>query len=243
MKNLTIRRWFASCLWLLLIICFGAAGVRAQSEGGQAASALKEALTTGTANAINLVGRPGGYFSNPAIRIGFPKSLSLVETGLRGIGYGPQIDQFIRSMNSAAEAAAPKAKPIFLHAIESMSFSDARRIVTGGGHSATDYFQKKTTPELTAAFTPIVKQEMAKYSVIKQYDDLIGHYQAGTIGRLGSMLGGGGAAKPSLDINTYVVNKALDGLFYEVGQQEEKIRTNPAAQVTPLLKSVFGSGH
>jgi hypothetical protein len=83
---------------------------------------------------------------------------------------------------------------------------------------------------------------MAKYSVTKRYDDLIGHYQAGAVGSLGSMLGDG-TAKPSLDIDSYVVSKALDGLFYEVGQQEEKIRTNPAAQVTPLLKSLFGGGH
>jgi uncharacterized protein DUF4197 len=237
-----IRRWLASSFWLLFMLCLGAAAVRAQPDAGQAASGLKEALTTGTANAINLVGRPGGYFSNPAIKIGFPKSLGLVETGLRGIGYGSQIDQFIRSMNSAAEAAAPKAKPIFIQAIENMSFSDAQRIVTQGGHSATDYFQKKTTAELTSAFTPVVKQEMANYSVTRQYDDLIGHYQTGTMGNLSSAFGGGGA-KPGLDIDSYVVSKALDGLFYEVGQQEEKIRTNPLAQVTPLLKSVFGGSH
>jgi Protein of unknown function (DUF4197) len=242
MKNFIIRRRLASCFCILLMMCLGASDVLAQLENGQAASGLREALTTGTGNAINLIGRPGGYFSNPAIKIGFPKSLGLVETGLRGIGYGPQIDEFVRGMNSAAEAAAPKAQPIFIHAIESMSFSDAQRIVTQGGHSATDYFQRKTTPELTAAFTPVVKQEMAKYSVTKRYDDLIGHYQAGAVGSLGSMLGDG-TAKPSLDIDSYVVSKALDGLFYEVGQQEEKIRTNPAAQVTPLLKSLFGGGH
>jgi hypothetical protein len=236
-----IRRWFAPGLWILLMICLGAPDVRAQLGGAQAASGLKEALTTGTASAVSLIGKPGGYLSNPAIKIGFPKDLSLVEKGLRGIGYGPQVDQFIRSMNSAAEAAAPKAQPIFTNAIESMSFGDAQKIVTEGGHSATDYFQKKTTPELTAAFTPVVKQEMEKFSVTKQYDDLVGHYQTGAIGSLGSLLGGG-AGKPNLDINSYVVRKALDGLFYEVGKEEEKIRTNPAAQVTPLLKSVFG-GH
>jgi Protein of unknown function (DUF4197) len=95
---------------------------------------------------LSIVGRPGGYFSNPAIKIGFPKNLELVESGLRGIGYGPQIDRFIHSMNSAAEAAAPKAKPIFMNAIGGMSFSDAQRIIRQGGHSATDYFQKKPLP-------------------------------------------------------------------------------------------------
>ncbi len=234
-----IRIWFASCFSVLLVMCLSASEVHAQLDSGEAASGLKEALTSGTANAINLIGKPGGYLSNPAIKIGFPKNLSLVEKALRAMGYGPTIDDFVRSMKSAAEAAAPKAQPIFTSAIESMSFSDAQKIVTQGGHSATDYFQKKTTPELTAAFTPVVKQEMAKYSVTKQYDDLIGHFQTSAMSNLGGMLGGG-AAKPSLDINSYVVHGALNGLFYEVGQQEEKIRTNPAAQVTPLLKSVFG---
>jgi len=158
------------------------------------------------------------------------------------MGYGPQIDQFVLSMNRAAEAAAPKAQPIFVNAIQSMSFSDAQQIVSRGGHSATDYFQRKTTPELNTAFTPIVKQTMAQNSVTKQYDDLIDHYQTGAMGNLGSMLGGHGAA-PSLDINSYVVSKSLDGLFYMVGQEEQKIRTNPAAQVTPLLKQVFGGLH
>jgi hypothetical protein len=217
------------------MLCLDAAAVRAQAGGGQAASGLKEALATGTVKAVNLIGRPGGYFSNPSIKIGFPKSLGLVETGLRGVGYGPQIDGFIHSMNSAAEAAAPKAKPIFIDAIQRMSFSDAQRIVTQGKHSAT-------TSELTTAFTPVVKQEMVKYSVTKQYDDLIGHYKTGTVGNLNRVFGGGAAATPSLDIDSYVVSKALDGLFYEVGQQEEEIRTNPVARVTPLLKSVFGDG-
>ncbi len=237
-----IRLRLAVSIALLLMLSLGAANVRAQLDSSQAASGLKEALSTGTANAIKLVGRPGGYLSNPAIKIGFPKNLALAEKALRGLGYGPQVDAFIRSMNSAAEAAAPKAEPIFTHAIESMSFSDAQKIVSAGGHSATDYFQRKTTPDLTAAFAPVVKQEMAKYSVTRQYDDLIGHYQTGAMGSLGSMLGGNNREKPSLDIDSYVVSKALAGLFYEVGQQEVKIRTNPAAQVTPLLKTIFGGG-
>jgi hypothetical protein len=151
---------------------------------------------------------------------------------------GSQIDQFVDSMNHAAEAAAPKAQPIFTDAITGMSFSDAQGILTKGGHSATDYFQRKTTPQLTQAFTPVVKDSMSKYSVTKQYDDLMGKYQSGAIGSLGGMLGG--SSPTNFDINSYVVKKALDGLFYEVGQEEEKIRTNPAAQVTPLLRSVFG---
>ena len=233
-----MRRCVAAvCILMLLVVGLSSRPASAQD----AAAGLKEALTTGTADAVNLLGKPGGYFSNPAVKIGMPQKLQVVETALRGLGYGPQIDQFVLSMNNAAEAAAPKAQPIFVNAIQTMSFTDAQKILTKGGHSATDYFQRKTTPELTTAFTPIVKQTMEQNSVTKQYDDLIGKYQSGAIGNLGSMLGGH-SATPSLDINSYVVSKSLDGLFYEVGQEELKIRTNPAAQVTPLLKQVFG-GH
>jgi len=203
---------------------------------GQAAAGLKEALAHATVQAVDLTGRPDGYFKDAAIKILLPHQMKPLETGLRAIGYGPKIDQFVLSMNRAAEAAAPKAEPIFERAIGNMSFSDAQRIVTGGGHSATDYFKAKTSDDLRTAFAPIVKKTMAEYSVTKQYDDLLAHYQSGAMG-LGGLLGGMGQ---SFDLNNYVVQKSLDGLFYVVGQQEVKIRTNPAAQVTPLLRQVFG---
>lgn len=186
---------------------------------------------------MRLVGRPGGYFNNAAIKILLPEQMQPVAKGLRAIGLGHQIDNFELSMNQAAEAAAPKAVPIFEKAITGMNFSDAQRIVTAGGSSATNYFKAKTSSELTDAFTPIVEKAMERYSVAKQYEGLMGKYQSGS--PLGSLLGG---SEHSFDINHYVVEKALDGLFYMVGQEERKIRTNPAAQVTPLLRQVFG-GH
>ena len=229
------RRVAAFCAVTLAMFFLAIPTVFAQD----AAAGLKEALSTGTADAVNLLGRPGGYFTNPAVKIAFPQKLQMLDTALRGMGYGKQIDDLVLSMNRAAEAAAPKAQPIFLNAIQSMSFADAQRIVSRGGHSATDYFQRKTTPELTRAFAPIVKQTMAQNSVTRQYNDLLGKYQSGPMA-MGGLLGG---AAPSLDINSYVVEKSLDGLFYMVGQEEQKIRTNPAAQVTPLLKQVFGGLH
>ncbi len=117
-----------------------------------------------------------------------------------------------------------------------MTITDAGRIISGGGHSATDYFKAKTSRELTVAFTPIVKKTMAQYEVTRQYDDLVGRYQSGPMA-LGGMLG---SVTQNFDINSYVVQKSLDGLFYVIGQEEQKIRTNPAAQVTPLLRQVFG---
>ncbi len=202
----------------------------------QAAAGLKEALLTSTVDAVRLTGRPNGYFENAAIKILLPKPLQPVETGLRTIGYGPQVDQFVLNMNRAAEAAAPKAEPIFKKAIMNMTFSDAQGIVSGGKHSATDYFKRKTSNDLTVAFMPIVKKTMAQYAVTKQYDDLMGKYTSGPLA-MGGMLGG---VSQRFDITSYVVQKSLDGLFFVVGQEEEKIRTNPAAQITPLLRQVFG---
>lgn len=236
---------FASCA-LILIGGSRASSGNAPDQGGllrvamvgdeQAAAGLREALLTSTVDAVHLTGRPNGYFGNAAIKILLPKPLRPVEAGLRTIGYGPQIDQFVLSMNRAAETAAPQAEPIFKKAITNMTFSDARRIVTGGGHSATDYFKAKTSGDLRDAFTPIVKKTMAQYSVTAQYDDLLGRSPSGTLG-IGGILGG---TSQSFDLTAYVVQKSLDGLFYMVGQEEQKIRTNPAAQVTPLLRQVFG---
>jgi len=216
------------------------AGVwRVALADGQAAAGIREALVTSTADAVRLVGRPNGYFDNAAIRILLPGPLKPVETGLRAIGYGPQIDQFVLSMNRAAEAAAPKAEPIFEQAITNMTLADAQRIVMGGKHAATDYFRQATSNELVNTFTPVVKQSMSQYAVIKQYDELLGRYQNLTgppaLGKIAPGL------TQNFDITHYVVEKSLDGLFYVVAQEEEKIRTNPAAQVTPLLKEVFGN--
>jgi hypothetical protein len=231
--------WKLAALVLFTLLCASAA----HAQLGDQAAALKEALTTGTSDAVSVLGKPGGYLSNPAVKIALPKKLEVVATALRSMGMGPKIDAFVESMNRAAEAAAPKAEPIFTEAIQNMTFSDAQQIVSKGGHSATDYFQRKTTPDLTKAFAPIVKQKMAENDVTKQYNDLMGQYQSGPLAMGGLLGGGGGGGIGNFDINSYVVGKSLDGLFYMVGQEEQKIRTNPAAQVTPLLKEVFGGMH
>lgn len=193
------------------------------------ASGLKETLEIGTQNAINLTGRPDGYFQNAAIKILMPSQLQPIETGLRAIGYGPQIDELVLSMNRAAERAAPAAKPIFLEAITAMSFDDVRRILSGSPTAATEYFQAKTSDKLTTAFLPIVAQTMNEVGVTQQYRDLLGKAQSIPFLR-----------SESLDLDRYVVGKSLDGLFYVLGQEEQKIRTNPAARATDLLKQLFG---
>lgn len=193
------------------------------------ASGLKEALQVGATKAVNLTGRRDGYFGNQAIKILMPKSLRPVEQGLRAVGYGPKVDDFVLSMNRSAEAAAPAAKKIFIDAILSMSFDDARKILSGGDTAATDYFKSKTTDQLTTAFRPIVQKTMDQNSVTQQYNHLVG--QARTIPFMKSQ---------NVNITDYVVSQALNGLFYMLGQEERKIRKDPAARTTDLLKQVFG---
>ncbi|MFB3920908.1 MAG: DUF4197 domain-containing protein [Terriglobia bacterium] len=193
------------------------------------ASGLKEALQVGTENAVKSTGRPDGYFGNSAIRILLPQKLQVMEKGLRLMGRGPQVDEFVLSMNRAAEQAAPLAKPIFIEALRQMTFEDARKILKGGDTAATDYFKVKTSEKLTVAFAPVVEKAMADVGVNRQYNSLMGIASALPFGKPGA-----------LDINRYVVAKSLDGLFFVLGQEETKIRKNPAAQITPLLKQVFG---
>lgn len=192
-------------------------------------SGLKEALQVGTDNAVRSTGQPDGYFGNPAIKILMPERLRTLEKGLRAVGYGPEVDDFVLSMNRAAERAAPQAKAIFWNAILEMSFTDAREILSGGDTAATDYFRDKTTDKLAAAFAPIVEEAMDEVGVTRQYNELVGRARA--IPFLKTEL---------LDINEYVVTKALDGLFHVLAEEERKIRQEPAARVTELLKEVFG---
>lgn len=207
----------------------GVNGTSGLSES-KVASGLKEALQVGSENAVKIVGKPNGYFENEAIKIVMPKDLRPLESGMRAIGFGPKIDEFILSMNRSAEAAAPAARKIFIDAILAMSFDDAKRILSGNNTAATEYFKEKTTGQLTDAFTPVVKKTMGENGVVKQYDALTEQYKNIPF-----------AKSQSLDIDHYVVSKALDGLFYELAEQEKQIRTNPAARTTSLLKEVFSS--
>ena len=195
------------------------------------ASGLKEALKVGAENSVKLTGHTDGYFKNESIKILMPSNLRPLEKGLRAVGFGPKIDSFVLSMNRSAEAAAPAAKKIFTDAILEMSFDDARRILSGGDTAATDYFKSKTTDHLTVAFRPFVEKTMSENGVIKQYKGLTEQYQSIPF-----------AKNETFDVNKYVVEKALDGLFYELANQERQIRKDPAARTTSLLKEVFGEG-
>ncbi len=192
-------------------------------------SGLKEALQIGTENAVTFTGKTDGYFLNQAIKILMPEKLRTFEKGLRAVGYGPQVDECVLSMNRAAEKAAPFAKQIFWDAIGEMTLEDVRKILSGNDTAATDYFKSKTTNRLIDVFKPIVSNAMNDVGVTRQYRELVGRYETIPF-----------VKKETFDLDHYVVTKALDGLFHMVGEEEKKIRKNPAARTTELLKEVFG---
>jgi Protein of unknown function (DUF4197) len=207
---------------------------QAPSSGGsigdvKIGQALKEALQVGTENAVRLTGRPDGYYLNQAIKILLPENLKTVESALRMVGYGPEVDALVVGMNRAAERAAPAAKTIFWDAIGDMTINDARRILEGPDTAATDYFREKTTRTLTAAFRPVVERSMNEVGVTRQYKQVLAQAQALPF-----------LNTDDYDIDRYVVTKALTGLFHVVGEEERKIRRDPAARVTDLLREVFG---
>lgn len=194
------------------------------------AQGLKEALRVGTDNTVQRTGKENGYFGNPLIKILMPAKLQTVEKGLRLAGYGPKVDEFILSMNRAAEAAAPKAKGIFLDAITGMTFEDARKILNGGDTAATEFFKQRTSESLYAAFRPVVDDTLNNVGTVQTYNAMMENVRQVPF-----------VKTESLEVGDYVTHKALDGLFVVLAEEEKQIRENPAARVTDLLRDVFGS--
>jgi hypothetical protein len=192
-------------------------------------SGLKEALSIGTDKAVKSVSKNDGYFRNEMIKILLPDKVQKAADMIAKLGYQQQVDNLILAMNRAAEAAAPKASAMFVQAIKEMSVDDGRKILQGGDTAATEYFRGKTWDKLYGEFQPVVVNSMSKVGVAKAYKDFSAPVQALPF-----------ASKDSLDLDHYVTNKALEGLFTMVGEEERKIRTDPAARVTDLLKKVFG---
>jgi hypothetical protein len=198
-------------------------------DEGTTAAGLKEALAVGTENAVKSLSKPDGYFGNALVKILMPEKLRTVADVMKRVGYQQQVDEFVLSMNRAAEKAAPQAASIFGDAIREMTFDDARKILAGGDTSATDFFKEKTHDKLYSAFKPVISSSMDKIGTTRSYKEMIGKYES--LPFMGSQ---------SFDLDHYVTNRALEGLFLTVGQEEKKIRTDPAARTTELLKSVFG---
>ena len=200
-----------------------------QPSSDRVAAGLKEALTVGTRNAVASTGRVDGFLKNAAIKILLPEKLRGIGKGLRAVGMGQQVDSLEVGMNRAAEQAAPAARQIFINAVKQMTISDARQILSGGDTAATDYFKSKSTAQLTAAFAPIVHKSMENVGVVQQYNKLMQNPLAGELAR-----------SKDFDLDQYVVGKTMDGLFYMIGEEEKKIRHDPVAQTTALLREIFG---
>ncbi|MBN1296817.1 DUF4197 domain-containing protein [bacterium] len=190
---------------------------------------LMEALRVGIGNTVTSVSMEDGYLGNELIRIPMPDSIQKVETLIRAAGYGETLDNFVQSMNRAAEKAAPEAKVMFLDAIGQITLPDARNILQGRDNEATLYFRGKTEDKLATLFQPIIQKSLADVGVTRYYQDLEKTIQTLPVQGLGDV-----------NLEQYVTNKALDGLFTVLAQEEKKIRENPEAQVSDLLKNVFG---
>ena len=192
------------------------------------AAGLKEALTVSAADAVVVVSKVGGYFENEAIKIIVPGELEPSIRVLRGLGLGHAVDDFEMSMNNAAEDAAPQAQEIFMAAISDMTFDDAMKILKGGDTAATDYLRKKTYVQMYAVFRPVIRKSMNNIGVTQRYESMVAP--------LSNM--SGGAIQP-IQLDAYVTERALDGLFKMVAKGEISIRKNPAARGTKLLAEVF----
>lgn len=196
-------------------------------------SGLKEALTVGITNSVNLTSVTDGFWGNPAIRLPFPQDAIKVKEKAIEWGLSGQVEKFETTLNRAAEEASKEALPIFKNAILSMSVQDGFAILNGGNGAATNFLKEKTTAELITAFSPKVKDAISKVKLTEYWNPIITKYNSAMT------LTGGQKLNPDLD--KYVTEMAIDGLFKMVAQEENKIRANPGARVTELLQKVFGS--
>lgn len=190
---------------------------------------LKEALQVGISNGSSQASAVDGYFKNNLIKLAFPPDVQRVETKLRQIGLGNEVDKFVLSLNRAAEDAAKKSKPIFVKAITSMTIQDALGILKGDSTAATKYLQRTTNQELYNQFFPVVDSTLQLNNATKYYADLVNTYNKIPL-----------VQKVNPDLKQYATQKAIDGLFVLIAQEERKIRKDPVARVNDILKKVFG---
>ncbi len=239
----TLRQFFLLMILTLLYVSIGQAAdiksifdsVKKSASGGSSITndemiqGLKEALKVGTQNAVNTVSKVDGYYNNSDIKIPLPEEIESAGKYLRLAGYGTKVDEFEQSMNRAAEQAAPEAKQIFLGAVKEMKIKDAQNLLNGPDNAATNYFKDKTYDQLHNIFKPIVKDTMGQVGVTSQFQDINNKLSSIPL-----------ADKASVDLDQYVTDKSLDGLFFMLAEEEKKIRQDPAARVTDILKKVFG---
>ncbi|HZH65412.1 MAG TPA: DUF4197 domain-containing protein [Flavisolibacter sp.] len=188
---------------------------------------LKEALTVGTNNGANKLSAVDGFFKDAALKILMPAEAQKVEQKLRGMGFGKQVDNAILSMNRAAEDASKNAAPIFINAIKGITIQDGLGILRGGDFAATNFLKEKTLLQLTEAFRPVIESSLQKVNATKYWKTLFTTYNTFSKDQVNT------------DLTAYVTDKAMMGIFYQVGLEEQKIRKDPFARTTDLLKKVF----
>jgi hypothetical protein len=209
---------------------FAHAGALDAISSGDASAGVKEALAKGADYAVSSLGKNGGFLGNDKVKIKLPGYLEKADSALRMFGMGKQADQLVETMNHAAENAVAEAKPILTESIKKMSVKDAKDILTGGEDSVTQYFKRSSTDQLTAKFKPIVKKETTKLKLADQYNKFAG--KAASAGLVD---------KQNADVDSYVTQKAMDGLFLMIAEEEKKLRANPMGAGSDLLKNVFGA--
>ncbi len=208
----------------------------------QMVQGLKDALGKGLQEAIAGLGHDGGFLTNLNVKIPMPEKLQTVAKALRAMKQDKLADDFVATMNHAAEQAVPEAGSVFADALKQMTIEDAKSILSGPNDAATQYFQRTTQTNLYARFYPIVQKATAQTGVTAAYKNLMEKANVGQgLGSFGSALGGSLLGKDSMDIDAYVTTKALDGLFKMVAAEEQQIRQNPVARTTTLLQQVFGA--
>ena len=217
-------------LFLSFFAALAQAGALDAISSGDASAGVKEALNKGADYAVASLGKNGGFLGNDKVKIPLPGYLQKAESALRMFGMGKQADQLVETMNHAAENAVAVAKPVLAESIKKMSVQDAKGILTGGEDSVTQYFKRTSTDQLTAKFMPIVKKETGKLQLADQYNQFAG--KAASAGLVD---------KKDADIDSYVTQKAMDGLFLMIAEEEKKLRANPVGAGSDLLKKVFGA--
>ena len=217
-------------VFLVLGATLAQAGPLDAISTGDASAGVKEALAKGADYAVASLGKDGGFLGNSKVRIPLPGYLQKAESGLRMFGMGKQADQLIETMNHAAEDAVAEAKPVLTESIRKMSVQDAKGILTGGEDSVTQYFKRTSSAQLTEKFMPIVKASTKKVQLADKYNQFAG--KAASSGLID---------KKDADLDSYVTQKAMDGLFAMIAEEEKKLRENPLGAGSDLLKKVFGA--
>ena len=217
---------------LMLLLCLCSTAAPALNLGGlsekDAAAGLKEALNKGANSAVGKLGKVDGFLGNPQVKIPLPESLQKADRTLNRFGMGKYTQDLMVTMNRAAELAVPEAKTLLLDAVKQMTVQDAKHILTGGDTAATEYFKSKTSQPLAVKFLPIVQQATAKVQLAQKYDQF-----ASKAARFGLL------DEKQANLEAYITQKALDGLFFMIAEEEKAIRADPVGQASKILTKVF----